>query len=118
MRKPFTDGLNSASHFAQGYLFGETFFPFFLAYQIAQGKPNDFIDVVEYLAGWIVNGVLLSRQLRSDADSARVSDGGSGLTNALYSWGSSWPSDQTSRAAEMDSYLGYCGSFIWSARIL
>ena len=53
MRPPFTDGINSAAHVALGFAFGPWALIPFVIYQMAQGTPNDFIDCLEYGAGWL-----------------------------------------------------------------
>jgi len=55
MRYPFTDKWNSFWHFLFGVL--TIYFPFiitpFLIYQGFQGKPDDLIDVFEFLVGFV-----------------------------------------------------------------
>jgi hypothetical protein len=57
MRWIFTDGFNSAWHFIFGVLAVQyvVIIPFFILYQVNQGKPNDFIDVIEFAFGYIVS---------------------------------------------------------------
>lgn len=53
-RPPFTDGWNSASHFALGYVFAGRLLLPFLAYQILiKPDANSPVDTAEYLLGWL-----------------------------------------------------------------
>lgn len=52
-RAIFSDGLNSASHVLCGWYGQSSFLVPFLGYQIGQGRPNDLVDIAEYLSGWI-----------------------------------------------------------------
>jgi len=56
MRYIFTDGFNSMWHFIFGILAVQYMIiaPIFILYQLIQGKPNDFIDVVEFAIGYIL----------------------------------------------------------------
>ena len=55
MRGMFQDGFNSFWHVVFGIL--SYWFPIiavtFLLYQFIQGKPNDLIDVMEFVAGFL-----------------------------------------------------------------
>jgi mannitol-specific phosphotransferase system IIBC component len=61
MRYPFTDRWNSFWHFLFGVL--TVYFPFiitpFLIYQGIQGKPNDLIDVFEFMLGFVSMATLI-----------------------------------------------------------
>jgi len=56
MRWIFTDGFNSMWHVIFGVLAVQYVLiaPIFLLYQLLQGHPNDFIDVLEFAIGYIV----------------------------------------------------------------
>ena len=82
MRTIYTDGFNSAAHVALGYIGGSSLLVPFLVYQLVlQGRPNDVVDVAEYLSGWLLrNGMHVqsaadSRNVLSDA---RLSAGANG----------------------------------------
>lgn len=55
-RKMFTDGMNSLAHFSFGGL--STRYPFvlpaFVLYQLAEGGVNTFVDISEFMMGYIV----------------------------------------------------------------
>jgi hypothetical protein len=58
MRYPFTDRWNSLWHFLFGMVavYIPFIIPLFLIYQGIQGKPNDLIDVLEFICGF---GILM-----------------------------------------------------------
>ena len=53
MRAPFTDKWNSFWHLVFGAISVKYPFiiPLFFIYQISQGKPNDIIDIIEFIIG-------------------------------------------------------------------
>lgn len=56
MRAPFTDTWNSFWHLVFGVISVKypLIIPLFLAYQFTQGKPNDLIDIFEFMLGFAI----------------------------------------------------------------
>ena len=60
MRPIFTDKWNSFWHVVIGEFafFFPAIIPSFLVYQALQGTPNDFIDVMEFVVGYAIVGLI------------------------------------------------------------
>jgi len=67
MRRIFTDKWNSFWHVVIGEFafFFPAIIPSFLVYQLLQGTPNDFIDILEFLVGY---SILVLLNLRAEAN--------------------------------------------------
>lgn len=95
MRRLYTDGWNSAAHVGLGYLGGSRLLLPFLFYQLVlQGRPNDLIDVAEYLSGWALNAVRPLSTPRAGLDAsglpANVDGRGQRLADVLYPGRQGW----------------------------